>query len=118
MVLSLLMDLDKARQARHHPVACLLSPSHPSLDDRPITPPFSLPNTQMRGFQWLDQEEVPRLLPTRLAYVGLRDLDPGEKAFIRALGIKAYTMHEVDRHGIGKVGGWMGAWMSWVRICI
>lgn len=30
-------------------------------------------------------------------------MDPGEKAFIRALGIKAYTMHEVDRHGIGKV---------------
>lgn len=67
----------------------------------------------MRGFQWLDQEEVPRLLPTRLAYVGLRDLDPGEKAFIRALGIKAYTMHEVDRHGIGKVGAWV--WMNRYR---
>lgn len=57
----------------------------------------------MRGFNWLNQERVPRLLPTRLAYIGLRDLDPGEKAFIRALGIKAYTMHEVDKHGIGKV---------------
>lgn len=57
----------------------------------------------MRGFHWLDQEQVPRLLPSRLAYVGLRDLDPGEKAFIRGLGIKAYTMHEVDKYGIGKV---------------
>lgn len=60
------------------------------------------PLQKMRGFHWLEQEKVPRLSPTRLAYVGLRDLDPGEKAFIRALGIKAYTMHEVDRHGIGK----------------
>lgn len=57
----------------------------------------------MPGFHWLDQAQVPVLLPPRLAYVGLRDLDAGEKAFIRALGIKAYTMHEVDKYGIGKV---------------
>ncbi|GAB5033585.1 arginase [Nannochloropsis oceanica] len=71
MVLSFLMDLDKARA--------------------------------MQGFHWLNEENVPRLLPTRLAYVGLRDVDAGEKAFIRSLGIKAYSMHEVDKHGIGKV---------------
>lgn len=58
---------------------------------------------QMRGFHWLDSEEVPLLSPSRLVYVGLRDLDPGEKRFIRELGIKAYTMHEVDKYGIGKV---------------
>lgn len=57
----------------------------------------------MQGFHWLDEEKVPVLPPTRLAYVGLRDLDAGEKAFIRSLGIKAYSMHEVDKHGIGKV---------------
>ena len=71
MVLSFLMNLDKARA--------------------------------MQGFHWLDEEKVPVLPPTRLAYVGLRDLDAGEKAFIRSLGIKAYSMHEVDKHGIGKV---------------
>jgi arginase family enzyme len=58
---------------------------------------------QMPGFGWLDTEGVPLLPPQRLAYVGLRDLDPGEKNFIRSLGIKAFTMHEVDKHGIGKV---------------
>jgi arginase len=46
---------------------------------------------------------VPFLLPKGLVYIGLRDLDPPEKAFIRDLGIKAYSMHEVDKHGIGKV---------------
>jgi arginase family enzyme len=80
----------------------------PTPQPRPLT---CLCFDQMRGFDWLEKEQVPRLPPPRLAYVGLRDLDPGEKAFIRALGIKAYTMHEVDKHGIGKVserGGWFG----------
>ncbi|TFJ81342.1 hypothetical protein NSK_007303 [Nannochloropsis salina CCMP1776] len=57
----------------------------------------------MKGFHWLNDESIPVLLPTRLVYVGLRDLDKGEKAFIRSLGIKAYTMHEVDKFGIGKI---------------
>ncbi len=37
-------------------------------------------------------------------YIGLRDLDEGEKRIIQKLGIKAYTMQHVDRYGIGYVG--------------
>lgn len=53
------------------------------------------------GWEWL--ASVPALLPTRLAYIGLRDLDPGEKAAVRALGLRAFTMADVDRLGIGAV---------------
>ena len=56
------------------------------------------------GFEWMASAPPP-LLPRSLVYVGLRDLDGGEKAVIRRLGIKAFTMHDIDRHGIGKVGG-------------
>jgi arginase len=45
----------------------------------------------------------PCLKKERLVYIGLRDLDPAEKVIIRNLGIKAFSMHEVDRYGIGKV---------------
>jgi len=55
----------------------------------------------LSGFEWL--HEVPTLLANRLVYVGLRDLDPSEKVFIRELGIRAFTMQDVDRHGIGQV---------------
>lgn len=36
-------------------------------------------------------------------YIGLRDIDAGERKILKENGIKAFTMHEVDRYGIGKV---------------
>jgi arginase len=57
----------------------------------------------MRGVEWLEQTKVPLLLPSRIVYVGLRDIDVGEKKLIKELGIKAFTMHDIDRYGIGKV---------------
>ena len=55
------------------------------------------------GFEWLDLEGVPRLDPSRLAYIGLRDLDWSEKQMIKSLQLRAYTMMDVDRMGIAKV---------------
>lgn len=39
----------------------------------------------------------------RLAFIGLRDLDPMERAFLRERSITAYTMHDVDKYGIARV---------------
>jgi len=50
-------------------------------------------------FAWLK----PVLQANRLVYIGLRDVDPGEKRILKENGIKAFSMHEVDRYGIGKV---------------
>lgn len=41
--------------------------------------------------------------PERVVLVGVRELDEGEKDLIRALGLKVYTMHEIDRRGIDSV---------------
>jgi arginase len=43
---------------------------------------------------------LPALDPARVALVGVRELDPGEQARIRRLGIKVFTMSDVDRMGI------------------
>lgn len=51
-------------------------------------------------FAWLDSVH---LAPERLAYIGLRDIDAGEKAILRKHKIAAFSMHEVDRYGIGQV---------------
>ncbi|KAJ2769287.1 Arginase, catabolizes arginine to ornithine and urea [Coemansia nantahalensis] len=50
-------------------------------------------------FGWIK----PCIRKERLVYIGLRDVDAGEKAILREHGIKAFSMHDVDRHGIGKV---------------
>lgn len=57
-------------------------------------------SSQPIPFSWLDNVHLP---PSNLAYIGLRDIDRGEKAIIREHNIAAFSMHEVDRYGIGKV---------------
>ncbi|WVF67605.1 arginase [Kwoniella sp. CBS 6097] len=49
--------------------------------------------------EWLS----PCLKPEEIVFIGLRDIDDGEKRILRQNGIKAYTMHHVDKYGIGKV---------------
>jgi len=54
----------------------------------------------------------PLLSPRQLVYVGLRELDPFEREQIRTLGIRAYTMNDIDRLGIAAVFGEITDWLS------
>lgn len=50
-------------------------------------------------FSWVR----PVLKPERIVYIGLRDLDAGEKRILKENKLKAFSMHEIDKYGIGKV---------------
>ncbi|KAI1499079.1 arginase-like protein [Biscogniauxia marginata] len=52
-------------------------------------------------FGWLEPDH--RLSVKKLVYIGLRDVDAGEKKILRDNGIKAFSMFDIDRHGIGRV---------------
>jgi arginase len=52
-------------------------------------------------FGWLQQDQMISI--NKLVYIGLRDVDRGEKQLLRQHGIKAFSMHDIDRHGIGRV---------------
>ncbi|KAH9950207.1 Ureohydrolase [Amylocystis lapponica] len=54
---------------------------------------------QIPEFDWVK----PLLTPSRLVYIGLRDVDAGEKRILKENGIRAFSMHDVDKHGIGRV---------------
>lgn len=41
--------------------------------------------------------------PSRVVIIGSRDLDPGEKAFLREVGVNVFTMKEIDRLGLAAV---------------
>ncbi|EME42513.1 hypothetical protein DOTSEDRAFT_73379 [Dothistroma septosporum NZE10] len=64
-----------------------------------------------KPFGWLKDEH--RISTTKLVYIGLRDVDRGEKKILKDNNIKAFSMHDIDRHGIGKVMdmalGWIGS---------
>ena len=43
--------------------------------------------------------------PMSVVIIGSRDLDPGEKAFLREVGVNVFTMKEIDRLGLSAVMG-------------
>lgn len=55
--------------------------------------------SKVEEFSWVQAI----LKPERLVYIGLRDVDVGEKRILREHNIKAFSMHEVDKYGIGRV---------------
>ena len=43
-------------------------------------------------FAWVK----PVLKPNKIVYIGLRDVDHGERRILKEHGIKAFSMHEAD----------------------
>jgi arginase len=48
-----------------------------------------------------DAYPVPSI--TRVALVGIRSLDPGERELIRELDVRVFTMSDIDKHGVERV---------------
>lgn len=44
-----------------------------------------------------------KLDPSKFVYIAIRDLDIGEKKMVEELGITAFTMHDIDKHGMPKI---------------
>lgn len=68
----------------------------------PVSFLLGLPGTskaEIPEFGWLE----PCLKPDRLVYIGLRDIDKGERRILKEHNIKAFSMYHVDKYGIGKV---------------
>ncbi|MFN2525790.1 MAG: arginase [Actinomycetota bacterium] len=54
------------------------------------------------GFNIPGFEGPPWVDPKRVALVGVRALDPGEKELVRELGLTVLTMSDIDRRGVEK----------------
>jgi arginase len=56
-------------------------------------------DSEISEFAWVK----PVLKPDPLVYIGLRDVDHSEQLIMKQHKIKAFSMHDVDKYGIGKV---------------
>jgi len=45
----------------------------------------------------------PKVLPQHTVIIGARSVDPGEREMIKALGVRVYTMSELDERGMAEV---------------
>ena len=61
----------------------------------------------MSGFEWIPEDGC--VNAANLAYIGLRDVDPGEAALLRQSNVHVYTMRDVDKHGIAKAASRVSA---------
>jgi len=68
-----------------------------------INAPLTSPSGNVHGMPVHFALEQQHLSPERLVFIGLRDVDEGEKTVIRALGVKAFTMSDIDRLGMSRV---------------
>jgi arginase len=70
-----------------------------NLHGMPVSFLMNLVKTKVEGLDWIE----PCLKPENLVYIGLRDVDKDEKEILKKYKIKAFSMHEIDRYGIGQV---------------
>jgi len=46
---------------------------------------------------------APKVLPEHTAIIGARSVDPGERELLRSLGVRVFTMSELDERGLSDV---------------
>ena len=68
-----------------------------------INTPLTSPSGNVHGMPVHFALESHAVDPRRMVFIGLRDVDEGEKRVIRELGVKAFTMADVDRLGMSRV---------------
>jgi arginase len=68
-----------------------------------INTPLTSPTGNVHGMPVHFALQAHAVDPARMAFIGLRDVDEGEKRVIRELGVKAFTMADVDRLGMSTV---------------
>lgn len=66
-----------------------------------------MPLAALLGYGALELTNVagfaPKLDPQLCAHVGARDIDPGEREMIKKLGMRFFTMREIDERGMSNV---------------
>jgi arginase len=68
-----------------------------------INTPLTSPSGNVHGMPVHFALQEHAVDPARMAFIGLRDVDEGERRIIRDLGVKAFTMADVDRLGMSRV---------------
>jgi arginase len=68
-----------------------------------INTPLTSPSGNVHGMPVHFALQQHAVDPARMVFIGLRDVDDGEKRAIRELGVKAFTMADIDRLGMSRV---------------
>jgi arginase len=101
---------EHARSNQLGDIALLWIDAHPDINTPETTPSGNIHGMSVAHLLGMGEPALthlggfsPKLTPHQIIYLGLRSVDAPEVQRIKELGITAYTMHEIDRFGIGSV---------------
>lgn len=101
-----------AAALQNNPDTCVLwIDAHADINSPKTTDSGNLHGCPVSFLMGIDKDSYPpeyswvpsTLKPSRIAYIGLRDVDSGEKEILREYGIPAFSMYHIDKYGIGRV---------------
>jgi arginase len=99
-----------ARHARGHRIAVMWIDAHADMNTPETSPSgnvHGMPLAAVLGHGPRELADIgglsPKVLPQNVALIGIRDLDEHERDLVRASGVCAYTMADIDRRGISDV---------------
>jgi len=91
-------------------VGCIWLDAHSDMNTPETSPSGNVHGMPLSAIMGYGTEELhdlfgykPKIEPQNVALVGVRDLDSHEKKFIKKLGVKAFTMREIDERGMREV---------------
>jgi len=91
-------------------VGCIWLDAHSDMNTPETSPSGNVHGMPLSAIMGYGTEELydlfgykPKIEPQNVVLVGVRDLDSHEKKFIKKLGVKAYTMREIDERGMREV---------------
>jgi arginase len=97
----------KAFRKRNERIGLIYFDAHADMNTPDTTPSgniHGMPLAALLGYGVPELVNVggfaPKFDPRLCAHVGARDLDPGEKELIRRLGMRFFTMREIDERGV------------------
>ncbi|MBN8548501.1 MAG: arginase [Deltaproteobacteria bacterium] len=100
----------RERKGKKAKLGLLWVDTHPDLNSPDTTPSGNIHGMSVaaalgRGDRALTEllGFAPKIQPESIVYVGLRDVDPPERVALKELGIKTFTMHDIDLLGFGEV---------------
>lgn len=90
---------------RRKPVGAIWVDAHTDLNLPETTPSGNIHGMSLAVLLGQGAERlkgpVPSLRPEHVCVLGARQVDPGEKALISQLGVRVFTMSEIDARGVG-----------------
>ena len=91
-------------------IGCIWLDAHSDMNTPETSPSGNVHGMPLSALLGYGTEELydlfgykPKIEPQNVALVGVRDLDSHEKKFIKKLGVKAFTMREIDERGMREV---------------